>query len=47
VARSIAGVKQASEETGRSASNLLDVARDIAERAVQLKSEFSQFTLTL
>jgi len=47
VAHSIAGVREASEETGRSACNLLDVARDIAERAVQLKREFADFALAL
>jgi hypothetical protein len=40
-------VKEASGETGRSASNLLDVSREMSMRATELDGEFQQFVAAL
>jgi methyl-accepting chemotaxis protein len=43
VANNISGVRAAAEDTGRSSVILLDVSRNIADRASELSKEFSRF----
>ena len=43
VSQNIAGVKAAAEDTGKSSTNLLTVARELSERAAQIDQEVSAF----